>query len=440
MGDSLEYICAVWTVCSSVYSKNVDDFGEDVTVLLHKRGDCIQGLLFVQFCTAVIKDYKMKNNIKSRQCFTSLCSFCFLVLLPHSLLVESSPISSMYQSNFSLSHLTMNNLTGTIYVGGENRLFQISENLEIVNERNTGPRVDNVNCYTSYDFSSSTCTDYNNKNATMTTQNNQNQILSVDVQHSQLVACGTLYHGACMSLNLTDISIQIISEVWSIGSNDPYTPMIGTVAQGPTGDNVLYVATASNDPNNFLAYLQTKCQSGVCSLSLSSQSNPFQKVSLSAELSATLISDVGLKYNVTYVASFDINGYTYFFTRQPSSVYSSTSISKIIQVCQQDTSYDSYVETQILCDRSGSLVQAGTFLLPGSLWANKLGINEGEYVFYGVFSNLSPPSSVCFYPLKDIRKIFTENIECCYNGSSQYANLYYTQGSQLCRRNGQVRF
>lgn len=386
----------------------------------------------------MIKDYKMKNNIKSRQCFNSLSSFCLLVLLPHSLLVESSPISSIFQSNFSLSHLTMNNLTGAIYVGGENRLFQISENLEILNERNTGPRVDNVNCYSKYNFSSNTCADYNDQNALMTTQrNNQNQILSVDVQHNQLVACGTLYHGACMSLNLTDISIQIISEVGGIGSNDPYTPMIGTVAQGPTGNNVLYVATASNDPTS-LTYIQTQCKSGVCSLSLSSQSKPFQVVSLGADLSAPL-TDVGLKYNVTYVASFDINGYTYFFTRQPTSVSSSTSISKIIQVCQQDKSYDSYVETQILCDRSGSLVQAGTFLLPGSLWANQLGINEGEYVFYGVFSNSSSSSSVCFYPLKDIRKKFTENIECCYNGSSQFVNFYYTLGQapQICQPNRQ---
>lgn len=387
----------------------------------------------------------MKDNIKSRQCFNSLCSFCLLVLLPHLLLVESNPISSMYQSNFPLSHLTMNNLTGAIYVGAENRLFQTSEDLLIVNERETGPRLDNVNCYTDYNFNSNTCTDYNSRSTSMTTQtNNQNQILAVDVQHNQLVACGTLYHGACMSLNLTNISIQIISQVWSIGSNDPYSPMIGTVAQGPTGgENVLYVATASTDAITRL-YLQTQCKSGVCSLSLNSQSNPFHISSAlsTSDLSALLAQNVGPIYNVTYVASFDINGYTYFFTRQPTSVYNSTSISKIVQVCQQDKSYDSYVETQILCDRSGNLVQAGTFLLPGSLWANKLGINEGEYVFYGVFSNSPSSSSVCFYPLKDIRKKFTENIECCYNGSSQFVNFYYTQGQapQYCQLNSQQVF
>lgn len=359
--------------------------------------------------------FEMKENTRIRQAFNSLCLFCFL-LLQHSSLVESNAVSMTFHSNFPLNHLAINNLTGVIYIGAVDRLFQLSEDLTVEIEYKTGPKKDNAQCYPVYNFNSGRC--YGGFE--MENTSNQNQVLEVDIRNDQLVVCGTVYHGACTIRNLSNISIEVASEVTALGSNNYQqesgrfgdNPMIGVVAPGPTGENFLYLATASSDKSH-TNYLLTKCRSGICSLSLDRQ-NPFM---FSDNLAARL-TDAGLKYKITYISGFDINGYVYFLTRQPVLKGSSSisTISKIIQICQQDNSYSSYVETQIMCGGSRDLVQSAVFSYPGLLWASEFGIGVEDRVLFGVFLN-STSYSICFYPLHNIRKKFTENIQECYNNS-----------------------
>ena len=58
---------------------------------------------------------------------------------------------------------------------------------------------------------------------------------------------------------------------------------------------------------------------------------------------------------IEYVAGFSIEGFSYFFTQQPNQftqnqLPETTTLSKIVQVCQNDKSYNSYIEVPIKCE------------------------------------------------------------------------------------------
>lgn len=318
-----------------------------------------------------------------------------------------------------LCNIAINPLNGDVYVGAVNRLYQLNSNLESKYENETGPQRDNPDCYSGYNYA--TCKNVQNGDLGATDTSNFNQILEVDLKHGQLIACGTVYHGTCERRNLSDIRAYVegngISYI-TIGSNDPNFPMIGLVAPGPSGDDILYVGTSSTG-KTATEYLSTRCRSGIYSLSTTAITgvNPFGILLLSdgQQQAAELDRSVALYYNRSYVAAFSINRYNYFLIRSVEDRL----VSKIIQVCQGDPYYDSYVETRIVCETNYNLIQAGVFVQPSSYWANDLGITASDYIFLGAFLSSSSPSSsgVCVYRLTDIRSTFTTNIQQCEKGN-----------------------
>ncbi len=120
---------------------------------------------------------------------TSIWSLFVLLLLTDLGLVWSYSITAVFSetSGFSLQNLVVNKESGLVYVGGVNRLFQLSPDLERQVTVETGPREDNLQC------PASGCSD---DVATQLTDN-VNKALVVDPYHNQLIVCGTLHQGMC---------------------------------------------------------------------------------------------------------------------------------------------------------------------------------------------------------------------------------------------------
>ena len=84
-----------------------------------------------------------------------------------------------------LQHLVVDKHSALVYVGGVNRLYQLSPELERRMAVETGAKEDSPEC------SAVDCPDYVIKKLT----DNVNKALVIDYTDTQLIACGTLYQG-----------------------------------------------------------------------------------------------------------------------------------------------------------------------------------------------------------------------------------------------------
>jgi len=278
--------------------------------------------------------------------------------------------------------------------------------------------------------------------------------LVIDNNHSQLVTCGTLFQGSCQSRSLFNISLYENNVIPGRGlpygfvaSTDPTHPAVAFVAPGPSNSVRLYVGTDDVPWSQVLYYIR-KYTCGVSSRYLSGDDifqiqrpdplehhGPFAHLSMEAARSSDFL--------VTYVTGFSVAGYSYFLTTQPA-VYpadgSTSTVSKLSQICQQDPFFDSYVEMRISCQsdsKNYSLVQAATLLHPGVILASRLGLPLTEHLLVAAFYG-EPDSALCVYRLSDIRRRFTDNIQACYNSFSLLVGRQF-RGSKRCTQNSQVR-
>lgn len=139
-------------------------------------------------------------------------------------------------------------------------------------------------------------------------------------------------------------------------------------------------------------------------------------------------------FPVTYAYGFGSEDFSYMITIQKSSAQSEVYISKIFRVCQNDRDFYSYVEVELRCSdpRGGggsaaggdfNIVQAARLGKPGKELAESLEIPTTEEVLYTVFakghdSSAQPAaqSALCVYPMRLVRKKFTDNIQKCFSG------------------------
>jgi hypothetical protein len=188
------------------------------------------------------------------------------------------------------------------------------------------------------------------------------------------------------------------------------------------------------------------------------------------------------KFRIEYVAGFESPspisgpGFAYFLSVQPDRFFmdnygtpptvSVERSSRIIRVCQSDSSFYSYVEIPIRCrQQSGSdadksaasyvdynRVKAAVLVRAADVLGGKLGIAPDEAVLVAVFTADSPTirtgsmrsgisvppsassssnrSAVCVYRYADVRRKFTENIRKCFSGQQRHVGLQF--GNRMC--------
>lgn len=102
-----------------------------------------------------------------------------------------------------------------------------------------------------------------------------------------------------------------------------------------------------------------------------------------------------------------------------------------VRICQNDHDYYSYTEVPLVCRHSSShlkynLAQAAYVAKPGSELAKSMGITTEDDLLFVVFSRSreenedSRPtnnSALCVYSLLNVHRLFTQNIQHCFNGN-----------------------
>ncbi|XP_052063154.1 plexin-A3-like [Mytilus californianus] len=129
---------------------------------------------------------------------------------------------------------------------------------------------------------------------------------------------------------------------------------------------------------------------------------------------------------VNYVYGFSSDSFSYIATVQRANTSSDLYITKLIRVCQNDKTFKSYTEVELICKYNSAkynLLQAARIAKPGKSLAKALGISVSKDVLFATFSqgkygttDAVNATAVCIYSLYTIKKIFTHNIQSCFDG------------------------
>lgn len=350
--------------------------------------------------------------------WTVWCTYIVIHLLL--LTVQSAVTQKSYGQDSSVfQHLVIDESTGDIYIGGTNIILHLDSNLDESNRNSlsTGPVIDSKDCNVGLSCPDGESTD------------NINKVLVINPTNNKLIFCGSTLQGTCQLTDLADVknnqSYAGSNDVY-VAANDADKSTVAFIAPGPGNQNVLYVGST------YVEGPTRQTVPAVSSRKLGSSADSFRyayKNSLRG--GGTYLKLHKKDYFITYVHGFSESGFSYFLTVQPD-VYrvpaSSNYVSKIVQVCQNDQYYRSYVEMELQCG-DNNIIQAATTVKPGQKLAQSLGVTTDDTVLIGVFSKGSPGeltgSAVCVYKIDDIRQKFTDNIQKCFQGSGFLGAQFY---------------
>ncbi|XP_005108902.1 plexin-B, partial [Aplysia californica] len=354
------------------------------------------------------------------------------------LLSLASPGEAIYLGP-KLSHMVVDGVTGVVFVGGENHLYQLDSELNLFVDVKTGPRNDSTKCFPPPGF----C--YANRTAT----NNYNKVLVVDSQRRYLITCGSVFQGSCEARSLTNASRVLHTPEGTnmknsaVAANTANASTVAFIAPGPPAlmGTVLYVATTYTGTSrenrvfrDVVPAISTRSLQEHNRFSLAQVDNNFLKGRQSALF---LKSEIASTYPIDYVHGFSSGGFSYFLTVQRDTVNLQNrgkKTTKIIQICQEDSFFFSYADIPLRCVKNGvdyNVLETARLFFPGSELAQDMfaGRIPGDSLV-GVFSRTDPEwktvdSAICVYSMKEIRQKFLENIKLCHQGNSSVSGGGY---------------
>ncbi|XP_036358669.1 plexin-A1 isoform X4 [Octopus sinensis] len=361
----------------------------------------------------------------------------FLVLVMPLLYVSGDYIVSSFQSSkngSTMNHYVVNKNTGKIYVGAVNRLYQLSPDLKEEINVSTGPIKSSPQCPPQkYSCESGQFTDTYNK------------VLVVNYASQELIACSTQFHGICEKRYLANMSISNTNKPLSnpVVANSLNATTFAFIAPGPSQGNgvqpnVLYVgATRTNiGLRIYRDLVPAFCIRNLDNFEIAYKSPVEQSSKKEIE------TQHRETFKVNYIYGFSSEKFSYMLTVQKANTQDERYASKIFRVCQNDKNFYSYAELSFKCgsNRVYNLVQAAYLAKAGSTLAQNLGIPTTEDVLYAVFSHgqtnklePQPRSALCIYPMRIVRKIFTQNIRQCFKGLGNIGPEHLTK-STLCQK------
>ena len=359
-------------------------------------------------------------------------------------------IKNRYVGEF-LSHLEFDNSTGMFYVGGMNRVYLLDKDLHVVDHAVTGPREDSYKCLPP---PRDDCV--SGRRIT----NNYNKILLIERSQRFLITCGSVYQGACETRSLSNLSdcrtYYMADDVtdFAVAANDQNASTVAFITPGlaTNSHQVLFVATTYTDRSRTHFAIYRDRVPAICSRSLRIE-NRFALAAISNPLtgmssSMYLKSEVSSHFLIEYVTGFSYRGFSYFMTVQKETVEEfpvQRSISKIVQICQGDPDFNSYVDIPVVCKIGPiryNVLEAAEIAYPGSMLAESFGLfgDVDNEVLVAAFSNRDRSrdaydSAICVYNMKDVRLKFLENVKLCHHGNASVSGGGYLRvGRSNCNQ------
>lgn len=359
-----------------------------------------------------------------------------------SISVSGAPAAQQIYSRFPsdhgtiFTHMVFDETGNRIFAGAVNKIFHLDINLKLREEVITGPKLDSPMCH------AKGC---DSADIERFSTNNVNKILVVDSESKSLIACGSVFQGACEKYNTSSLLIPPKFISLSIAANDETSSTYAFI--GPENynfrnrNNVLYVGTTFTNNGEYRHDVPAISSRKLYDLEFAAFS--FSKQSL-------LRIDVKYRdqFLVKYVYGFNSTDFAYFVIVQKHSHLPGQEekgyVTRLARTCISDENYDSYTEVTLQCTVRNeetnklvnyNLIQDAKIGRASAELAGSLGIDTNENILVGIFNpskgitnEPQPNSAVCVYSLQEIEAKFTENIHMCFNGSISDRNLGYISG------------
>uniref|UniRef100_A0A3B1K773 Plexin A2 n=1 Tax=Astyanax mexicanus TaxID=7994 RepID=A0A3B1K773_ASTMX len=368
---------------------------------------------------------------------------------PNSCFGQTTNTFQSDRRDWSFSHLAVHQSTGTVYLGGVNRIYKLSPELNLLVTHNTGPEQDNQACYPPLIMQP--CSE------PLSYTNNVNKLLLIDHSQNRLLACGSLYQGVCKLLRLDDLFVlaepshkkeHYFSSVNRTGG------MCGVIvshrdsrdSRSSRGDATLYIGTAVGGKQDYFPTISAR------KLPRDPESASMLDYELHTDFLSSLVkipSDtlaLVTQFDIYYIYGFSSGDFVYFLTVQPETSDAGGSpaelfyTSRIVRLCKGDNKFHSYVSLPIGCVRKGveyRLLQAAYLAKAGSVLAKALNVSEQDDVLFAVFSKgqkqyqrPSDDSALCLFTIRDINARIKERLRSCYQGEGNL-ELHWLLGKDV---------
>ncbi|KAJ8316638.1 hypothetical protein KUTeg_005811, partial [Tegillarca granosa] len=318
-----------------------------------------------------------------------------------------------------LTAITMDSLTGNIYIGGTNIFMHLDENLMMKKKLSMGPKLDNPNCPPMPEM----CSEKRNL------LDNNVRIVEINNKTDYILVCGTAWQGLCTAHSLSDISenreFPHTAVTSYIGSNTSSVAFFGHMNRiwQHSDDKLLYVAMGTDGrPVQFAPAVVSVREVNNTG---SSWHVDYFVNAVSYHSYIDVHSDLRNKFQSYYIYGFENGSYTYFLSVQMKdplgeSVENNQFVTKIIQICQQDVTFASYSELPIQCTLDGKtyhLATAAHFgfehnLIP--VWDKKLFVTFGKNDEFSPNPDPSEGSVMCVFSIQSITEKFQKLQEDCF--------------------------
>ncbi|KAM9444937.1 plexin-B1 [Clarias gariepinus] len=365
----------------------------------------------------ITKRTEATPTYSSCQCaFTVHCGMALVSTLLSSLIlgILGSPLVCCHYLRFSSNGTVFQHLAlhpdptvGTVYIGAQDRLYQLSglDHLRLEVEEITGPVIDSKDCLPPV-------TRENCPLARLVS--NHNKLLMVDPYSLQLITCGSVHQGTCQKRSLTNISQVLFSaerpmDTQYVAANDPTISTTGLIARPRDGaPPLLYVGRG---------YV------GRGSLPPISTRQLFSEPIFSFEETAKLgVASRLAEYDHNFILNFARHKHVYFlFFRRNLKAISREYKTYIARMCMDDHAYYSYIEVPLVCR---SYLTGKTYnILQGAQVGRE--VDDGQ-VLMTVFSTSlngankpSEESALCVYNLDEIDQKIDGTRDLCYTQDGQ---------------------
>ncbi|XP_038073903.1 hepatocyte growth factor receptor-like isoform X2 [Patiria miniata] len=326
---------------------------------------------------------------------------------------------------------------GEIYLGGTNKLYYLSSELDKLSEVDT--RLEGMTHF---------CPTVNN----CPHGDNVNRLLEVDYENNLIVSCGSAFAGTCTLHHLSNFTSIAGWPALAFQTDGTLTEdslalgdtVVGFYAPFQVGNDgpetqALYVgATYNND----LQY-RNVTQHAATAKKLE-ETNPgewhFSFAYRDSTYHRNTFIDVRPEYRnnykIKYISGFNSGGFNYFTTVQREDIDSSRYHSRIVRICTKDKSFYSYTEMALICDsQAGDTYNILRAAYVGKAGSN-LGFDPGEDVLFAIFSQSistesdqpGSDSALCVYGMSYINKRVKKGLQQCFNGDG-------TQGLRFMSEN-----
>ena len=323
--------------------------------------------------------------------------------------------------NESFTRMIRDEQDGKLYMAAVNNIYRISPDLTLEEEVRTGPKIDDPDCFLppSFENCPKPVKYYQAYNKALLILKN------VNVAEKRLISCSTLYHGACEKRHLDNLRNVEPDFNQPVVANIRNASTVAFIADGPIDSSTrlptkaLYVGSSyTNIGSSFRKLVPSFISRNITTYKVSYKGIGFSS-------SKAVNNDLLLSFPVNYVFGFSNQDFSYMITVQKmDTTAGSPFISKIVRVCQNDKLFYSYAEVELQCTHNGAkynLVQTAYVGKVENFMAQVMSISTFEDVLFAVFSRGQPnlPSNetaLCIYPMREVRKMFTKNIQDCFDG------------------------